>query len=262
LATTPSSLSLRPFCRAPRLTPPPPPPSSPPHPSCDAQQQHDRAAQRDAWERQERERLAKEEDERKTAELKKIESKLEKERMEALLAQAGEAQVDLAKLAAKHLDQAALQRALNEKLLKAKDEETRKRAEQARRVDYLVRAIRETERPKLETLLRSTLDGDAAYVAKFNADNLASRRSTFDVATAMKSKITRILPYARTFEEGVKAKREEAYLTQKVRRRRRSISVPNGTRTRTRPPLRSHAHTRTPASVKSSCSASSAGVSN
>jgi translation initiation factor 3 subunit A len=181
-------------------------------------------AAREAWERQERERLLKEEEERKQAELKKIEEKLEKERMEALLAQAGDAQLDVAKLAAKHLDQAALQRAVNEKLLKAREEENRKRAEQARRVDYLVRALRETERAKLDVLLKATLEADAAYVAKYNADNLAARRATFDGATAIKGKIGRMLPYAEEFESRVLAKRQELYAVQKVSTAQRSAA--------------------------------------
>jgi hypothetical protein len=77
--------------------------------------------------------------------------------MEALLVQATAAHLNVGKLAAQHKDQAALQRAVNEKLLKAREEEVKRRAEQGRKVDYLIRALRETERPKIEALLKATI---------------------------------------------------------------------------------------------------------
>lgn len=171
-----------------------------------------------AAKKQEQERLEAEEQARKEAELKKIEEKLEKEKIAALLQQAGEKQVDLEKLAAKHLDQAALQRAVQEKLLKAKEEETRRRAEQARKVDYLVRALREAESTKVQALLQATLASEKAYVEEYNTSNLNKKRSTFETAMAVKGKITRMVPAAEAFEERIMKRRREQYLQKKVRK--------------------------------------------
>ncbi len=215
------------------------------------QHESQRVAARQAWERQEAERIAREEEERKQAELRKIEEKLEKERMAALLAQAGEAQIDISKLAAKHLDQAALQRALNEKLLRAREEDNKKRAEQARRVDYLVRALRETERPKVEAYLKVALDRTSAHIAEYNKRELDRETAKFQSREAMKASLARISPYAADFERQVMRKREEAHRILRVSPRHTAH-----THTRARAPAtsathphtcaRAHAHTHTP----------------
>jgi hypothetical protein len=143
--------------------------------------------------------------------IRKIEEDRAKEQMEQLLARAKEAQMDVAKLAAQHLDRAALQRAVNERLQRARDDENRRRVEQGRRVDYLVRALRETERPKVEALLKATLDGQKSYVAKHNEDQLTAKRATFDAATAVKGKISKLVPFVEEFEKQLMKRREAAF---------------------------------------------------
>jgi translation initiation factor 3 subunit A len=188
-----------------------------------------RQEQENLMKEQESARLAAEEEARKVAAVQAINDKLEKEKLIALMqaaegttsagASGSSKKQDLErfkKMAEEHLDQAALQRAVQEKLLKAKEEEAKKRVEQARRVDYLVRALREAERAKVEALLASTLEADAAYVAAFNSSTLARKRAVYDTAMKIKASIARMLPYADDFEEAVLVKRREEYAKSKV----------------------------------------------
>ena len=121
------------------------------------------------------------------------------------------------KLAEEHHDQAALQRAVQEKVMKAKDKEAKERVEQARRVDYLVRALREAERPKVEALLSATLQAEELFVRTYNETQLSRKRAVHDEAMRVKARIARMLPYSETFEEVVLAKRQAEYAKQQVR---------------------------------------------
>ena len=122
----------------------------------------------------------------------------------------------LKKMAKDHLDQAALQRAVQEKVLKAKEEETKRRMDQARRVEYLVRALREAEKPKLDAMISSTMEDDALYVTQFHASNLERKRSIYEAAMKVKSRIAKMVAHADAFEEAVLIKRREAYEKVKV----------------------------------------------
>jgi hypothetical protein len=122
----------------------------------------------------------------------------------------------LKKMAKDHLDQAALQRAVQEKVLKAKEEETKRRVDQARRVEYLVRALREAEKPKLDAMISSTMEDDALYVTQFHANNLERKRAIYEAAMKVKSRIARMVAHADAFEEAVLVKRREAYEKIKV----------------------------------------------
>jgi translation initiation factor 3 subunit A len=179
----------------------------------------------------EEQRLAAEEEARKMAAVQAITEKLEKEKLVALM-QAAEGDgkpgaggsknkaADLErfrKLAEEHHDQAALQRAVQEKVMKAKDKEAKERVEQARRVDYLVRALREAERPKVEALLSATLQAEELFVRTYNETQLSRKRAVHDEAMRVKARIARMLPYSETFEEVVLAKRQAEYAKQQVR---------------------------------------------
>lgn len=122
----------------------------------------------------------------------------------------------LKKMAKDHLDQAALQRAVQEKVLKAKEEETKRRVDQARRVEYLVRALREAEKPKLDAMISSTMEDDALYVTQFHSNNLERKRAIYEAAMKVKSRIARMVAHADAFEEAVLVKRREAYEKIKV----------------------------------------------
>jgi len=178
----------------------------------------------------EAQRLEAEEEARKMAAVQAITEKLEKEKLVALM-QAAEGDgkpgasknkaADLErfrKLAEQHHDQAALQRAVQEKVMKAKDKEAKERVEQARRVDYLVRALREAERPKVEALLAATLQADELYVRSYNEGQLSKRRAVHDEAMRVKARIARMLPYSDAFEETVLVKRQAEYAKQQVSR--------------------------------------------
>lgn len=136
--------------------------------------------------------------------------------MEALLVQATAAHLNVGKLAAQHKDQAALQRAVNEKLLKAREEEVKRRAEQGRKVDYLIRALRETERPKIEALLKATIERNSSYIAKYNADTLSTKKATYEQAMANKSRMAKMMSYADIFESNIMGARETVYAASKV----------------------------------------------
>jgi translation initiation factor 3 subunit A len=179
----------------------------------------------------EEQRLAAEEEARKMAAVQAITEKLEKEKLVALM-QAAEGDgkpgagknkaADLErfrKLAEEHHDQAALQRAVQEKVMKAKDKEAKERVEQARRVDYLVRALREAERPKVDALLAATLQTDELYVRSYNETQLERKRAVHDEAMRVKARIARMLPYSDAFEEAVLVKRRAEYAKQQVRPR-------------------------------------------
>ena len=207
----------------------------------------------------EEQRLAAEEEARKMAAVQAITEKLEKEKLVALM-QAAEGDgkpgagvaknraADLErfrKLAEEHHDQAALQRAVQEKVMKAKDKEAKERVEQARRVDYLVRALREAERPKVEALLSATLQAEELFVRTYNETQLSRKRAVHDEAMRVKARIARMLPYSETFEEVVLAKRQAEYAKQQV-----SYSARLHPCARSHPPrVRASAHEQAPTDV-------------
>lgn len=186
--------------------------------------------QKDAeFKAQEEARLKSEEDARKLAAVQAINKKLEDDKLLALMTAAQSASNDgksgankkqdldlLKKMAKDHLDQAALQRAVQEKVIKAKEEETKRRVDQARRVEYLVRALREAEKPKLDSMISSTMDEDSLYVTQFHANNLERKRAIYEAAMKVKSRIARMVVHADAFEEAVLVKRREAYEKVKV----------------------------------------------
>ena len=196
--------------------------------TCVAQDAKVRAEQEQLAKVAEEQRLAAEEEARKLAAVQAITEKLEKEKLVALM-QAAEGDgkpgsgknkaADLErfrKLAEEHHDQAALQRAVQEKVMKAKDKEAKERVEQARRVDYLVRALREAERPKVEALLATALQTDELYVRTYNETQLTRKRAVHDEAMRVKARIARMLPYSDAFEEAVLVKRQAEYAKQQV----------------------------------------------
>jgi len=95
---------------------------------------------------------------------------------------------------------AALEKDVREKAQKAQEEETKKRAEQAKRLDYVVRALRDAERTRAEALGAAAAAEDEAYVAKVRADATARALERYNQAMASRSRLARMAPHREAFE--------------------------------------------------------------
>ena len=105
---------------------------------------------------------------------------------------------------------AALEKDVREKAAKAQEEEAKKRAEQAKRLDYIVRALREAERARAEALGAAIVTDDAAYVSKVRADAIARAAERHAQAMASRARLERMTPHRDAFEAAVLARRKKA----------------------------------------------------
>lgn len=162
-------------------------------------------------------RLAEEEAARIEAKRREIEEQQKKDEMLKMIAAAGRSIKDLEAAAAAHLDMATLQAQALERARKEQDAENRRRTEQARRVDYLIRALREAERPKIDAHLKVVQTEQEAHVRAFNEGTLARARKQWEDAMAMKSSMSKIMPHVETYEAKIMKAREEQHNATKVR---------------------------------------------
>ena len=156
-------------------------------------------------------RAAELEAQRDNARLQAVEAKIALEKTKQLMIAAGqdasalEGSTPLSEQA-----RIALERDVREKAQKAQEEETKKRAEQARRLDYIVRALRDAERTRAEALGASIVVDDEAYVAKVRADLTAKASERHAQAMASRARLTRMLPHRDAFEAEVIERRKKA----------------------------------------------------
>lgn len=128
-------------------------------------------------------------------------------------AQAG---IDIKAIATDHLDVEKLRREARDKQLKEKADELQKRTAEARRMDYLTRAIREAERTKVDALRATVIAETAEQIAAVNeAIDEKSRKAQADYAK-LQPKLDAIRPVVNAMLEAVAIKRAAEYKAQKV----------------------------------------------
>lgn len=162
-------------------------------------------------------RLAEEEAARIEAKRREIEEAQKKDEMLKMIAAAGRSIKDLEAAAAAHMDMATLQAQALERARKEQETENRRRTEQARRVDYLIRALREAERPKIEAHLKTVQTEQEGHVRTYNEGTLARARKQWDDALAMKSSMSKIMPHVEAYEAKIMKARAEMHNATKVR---------------------------------------------
>jgi hypothetical protein len=161
------------------------------------------------------ERLKLEEEERKRKREKEMREKIALDEIKRLLVAAGKdpASVDLSSV-----DKKSLEKEVRELALKARDEEHKKRAETAKKLDYLIRSLREAERAKLPSVLSAAFEQDTKHVNDLNARASAEAAQRHQAAMAAKARLIRLLPYAQEFEEKVFLARKAAAAAERVSR--------------------------------------------
>jgi hypothetical protein len=114
------------------------------------------------------------------------------------------------------MDRAALEQQAREIALKARDDELKRRTEQAKRVDYLVRALRETERPKAEAASRQLYEQITSVATVYNENTLAEALEKRATAAALKSSLSKMVPHVDSWEDRVLEARRAVYDAEKV----------------------------------------------
>ncbi len=192
--------------------------SLPPLPPLPPQADDKAAKDAEFYRAQEAKRLAEEEAARVEAKRKEIEEELKKIEMMKMMAavRPGKSAKDLQAMASAHMDMATLQAQAQDRARKELETETRQRTEQARRVDYLIRALREAEQPKIKAFLSTLQASQEAHVRAHNDAVLARARKQFDDAVALKSSLAKMMPFVGDFEARVMAKRVEQHASTRV----------------------------------------------
>jgi hypothetical protein len=155
---------------------------------------------------------------KEAARVQAIQAKLAMEATKQLLIAAGQ---DTSALdgGAQLSDQArrALEKEARDKAAKAQEEEGKRRSEQAKRLDYIVRALREAERPRSDALGAALVVEDSAYVAKVREDATARALERHTQAMASRARLERMKPHREAFEAQVMARRHKAGEAERVR---------------------------------------------
>jgi translation initiation factor 3 subunit A len=159
-------------------------------------------------------RLEQMERERQARLVEEIRKKEEDEALKARLSAAG---LDAATVDAGGYDRDTLEKEMRDKAIKQREGEMRQRTEQAKRLDYLVRALREVERAKAEAAQASKAAADLAYVRERNAKALEAARAQHAAAMAHKEYLGKVAPYMGGVEDKVLSKRREAHEAARVR---------------------------------------------
>jgi translation initiation factor 3 subunit A len=153
--------------------------------------------------------------------MEEIKKKNEEDRLRMQLEAAGMDASILAKVTATGegiavIDRAALEKEMRDKAIKQKEQELRQRTEQARRLDYLVRALREVERAKAAVAQQKAVEEAKSYVSTKNADTLAKAQEKHKVAIENKAHLAKILPYMKEYEDKILKQRMEIYQKKRV----------------------------------------------
>jgi len=146
-----------------------------------------------------------------------VEEIRKKEEDEALKARLSAAGLDAATVDAGGYDRDTLEKEMRDKAIKQREGEMRQRTEQAKRLDYLVRALREVERAKAAAAQEAKAAADVAYVRERNAKALEAARAQHAAAMAHKEFLGKVAPYMGGVEDKVLGKRREVYEAARVR---------------------------------------------
>jgi hypothetical protein len=179
------------------------------------------------------ERLKLEEEERKRKRDKDVRDRIALDEIKRLLVTVGRdpASVDLSTV-----DKKVLEKEVRELALKARDDEHKKRAETAKKLDYLIRSLREAERAKLPSVLSASIEQDTKHVSDLNARASSEAAQRHQAAMSAKARLIRLLPFAQEFEEKVFLARKAAAAAERVSTLvvwfRLSITLPSSSRLR------------------------------
>lgn len=173
--------------------------------------------------KQEATRMAELEAMRLQKQMEEVRRKNEEDNLRRQLEAAGmDASALLAKAAAgdtsalQPIDRAALEKEMRDKAIKQKEQELRQRTEQARRLDYLVRALREVERAKAAVAQQKSVEEAHAYVAGKNQEALAKAQEKHKTAMEAKGHLARLGGYMKAFEDKVLEARMAVYKKKRV----------------------------------------------
>lgn len=161
-------------------------------------------AEAEARAAEERERLEREKKER--AEKARIEDEARKAReaMEALAKKHGIV-IEAGKT------KEMVEREISEKQQREIADEERRKVEQAKRIDYLTRALREAEMPLIQAASDTQMAEDEEYVKQAAATILADAQARFEAASKNRERMSRMVDYKGDFEDKIFSKRSEAY---------------------------------------------------
>lgn len=104
-----------------------------------------------------------------------------------------------------------------EKTRKARVEEVKRRAEQVKRLDFLVRALREAEQPKVKEWAAGVYAADRAFVEAVNEAAAAAVRAKEAAERELKPLREKIDPFMADWEAGIIARRRAEYEAARVR---------------------------------------------
>eukprot|EP01138_Halocafeteria_seosinensis_P015701 gb/GECG01016022.1/.p1 GENE.gb/GECG01016022.1/~~gb/GECG01016022.1/.p1 ORF type:complete len:323 (+),score=91.46 gb/GECG01016022.1/:1-969(+) len=157
--------------------------------------------------KQENARIEEEQKRREEEKMQQIQEEEQLKEKERLLRAAGKEVSKFSREDIKAVDKVQLQEELEEKRRKKLEEEQKRREEKSKRLDYLVRAIRETEQEKLDEWAQKKLDDDEAYVKEQQEAIYQREKEKHDKSLKIKHRLSRVLPYRNEFENRVMERR-------------------------------------------------------
>lgn len=166
--------------------------------------------------KQENARIEEEQKRREEEKMQQIQEEEQLREKERLLRAAGKEVSKFSREDIKAVDKVKLQEELEEKQRKKLEEEQKRREEKSRKLDYLVRAMRETEQEKLQQWTRKKLDDDEVYVEQQQQAIYKREKEKHEKSLDIKKRLSRVLPYRRDFETIVMARRRKDYERERV----------------------------------------------
>ncbi|CAM9470963.1 unnamed protein product, partial [Ectocarpus fasciculatus] len=174
---------------------------------------------------EEQRRLQAEEEARNQAKLAKLQFQLNVTKTKNALAALGKVVEESVLL---ELDDASLQKMLLETQLesqRAKEEETKKVAEAAKKLDYSVRAVRIECAPLVKAKVAEILENDRALYDERMAAARAAHRENYDFALATKARLySRMQAFSKSFEDSLLGNQKQVYEKQAAVLRKRAIA--------------------------------------
>lgn len=137
-------------------------------------------------------RVAEEASRRSERELEERKEQLRLEELKRLALAAGKNPSDIDQETLRNANVEQLEHELREKQRKQREDELKRKVEQAKRLDVLVRALRETERAKVEPFQQAMNAETAAYVHDYNAATLDKAEQKHKEAMAVQKDLKRM----------------------------------------------------------------------
>lgn len=164
-----------------------------------------KAAEEAARRAEEAARIAKEQRLRQEMKLKKIQQELENQETKRILVAMGKKTADYTEEEISKIDTAALQREHQEKANAKREEAERKTREAAKKLDYLVRAMRIEELPRIRSNYQQTIAADRARYEKDSVSKVEKAREQWqrDIQDRALLEKHGVFDFFKAFEEPV-----------------------------------------------------------